>query len=36
MDMGMQHGHGHAACTGTCRMAVNTQHRYGTAAWHLF
>jgi hypothetical protein len=33
MDMGMQHGHGHAAWTWACSMDMGMQHGHGHAAW---
>ncbi len=31
MDMGMQHGHGHAAWTWPCSMDMDLQHGYGNS-----
>jgi hypothetical protein len=33
MDMGMQHGQGHAALKGACSIGRGMQHGKGHAAW---
>jgi hypothetical protein len=33
IDMGMQNGHGHSACTGTCSKNMDMQYVLGHPAW---
>jgi hypothetical protein len=35
MDVDIQHGHSHAACTWTCSMDMDMQYGHGSAPWTL-